>query len=102
MTTWIPHPTTLKGQLVQLIPLDEKHFDDLHAAAADKRIWEFYTGDWSVRETFERVYRGSLKQREKGKEYPFVIVLRDSGKIIGSTRYLDIVKYDNRLEIGGT
>jgi len=102
MSNWIPHPTILEGKLVQLLPLEEKYFDTLHAAAADKRIWEFYTGDWSVRETFNRVYNGSLKNREKGLEYPFVISLKKNGEIIGSTRLMDIGKYDKRLEIGGT
>ena len=99
---WIPHPTTLHGQLVDLIPLEEEHFEELHAAALDKRIWEFYTGDWSVKETFLRVYKGALSQREQGAEYPFVIFYKPARRIIGSTRLLDIVYYDKRLEIGGT
>jgi RimJ/RimL family protein N-acetyltransferase len=99
---WVGHPTILTGKLVELIPLEEKHFDDLLQAASEKRIWEFYTGDWSVKETFLNVYNGSLKLREKGKEYPFVIYYKPTGKIIGSTRFLDIVPYDKRLEIGGT
>lgn len=99
---WIQHPTMLEGKLVQLIPLEEKHFDELYHAAADKRIWEFYSGDWSVRETFDRIYKGALKQRERELEYPFVVVLKSTGKIIGSTRYMDIGAYDKRLEIGGT
>lgn len=101
-TAWIPHPTILSGKLVNLIPLEEEHFNALHDAASDKRIWEFYTGDWSVRETFDRVYKGTLKARENGTVYPFIIVLRSSGKIIGSTRLMDIETYDKRLEIGGT
>jgi RimJ/RimL family protein N-acetyltransferase len=99
---WIPHPTVLKGLQVDLLPLEEKHFDELFVAASDKRIWEFYVGDWSVHDTFVKVYNGSLKQREKGAEYPFVIFHKPTQKIIGSTRYLDIVPYDRRLEIGGT
>jgi len=99
---WIIHPTILTGQQVELLPLEEKHFDELHAAASDKRIWEFYSGDWSVRETFLKVYNGTLKSREQGTEYPFVIFHKPSQKIIGSTRFLDIVPYDKRLEIGGT
>lgn len=99
---WIHHPTTLQGQLVDLVPLEESHFPELLKAASDKRIWEFYPGDWSVEETFNRVYYGSLKLREKGLEYPFVIYHKPSQKIIGSTRFLDIVPYDKRLEIGGT
>ena len=101
-TAWIQHPAILEGRIIQLLPLEEKHFDDLHAAATDKKIWEFYTGDWSVRETFNRVYNGSLKNREKGIEYPFVVTLKATGKIIGSTRFMDIGSYDKRLEVGGT
>ncbi|MCX6273990.1 MAG: GNAT family protein [Bacteroidetes bacterium] len=43
-----------------------------------------------------------MKAREKGTVYPFIIVLKSSGKIIGSTRLMDIEIYDKRLEIGGT
>ncbi len=100
--SWINHPTLLHGKLVNLLPLEEKHFDELHEAAADKKIWEFYTGDWSNRETFNKVYKGTLKNRDRGTEYPFVIQLKSSGKIIGSTRLMDIGAYDKRLEIGGT
>lgn len=99
---WIEHPTTLHGQVVDLLPLEEKHFDELHRAASDKRIWEFYPGDWSVREKFDKIYNGTLKLREKGDEYPFVAFHKESKKIIGSTRLMDIASYDKRLEIGGT
>lgn len=99
---WISHPTILKGQLVDLIPLEEIHFEDLFFAASDKKIWEFYTGDWSVKETFLKVYKESMNQRDKGSEYPFVIFYKPTSRIIGSTRFLDIVYTDKRLEIGGT
>ena len=99
---WVPHPTILHGQQVDLLPLEENHFEELLEAASDKRIWEFYVGDWSVREKFFKIYYGSLALREKGWEYPFVIVHKPTNKIIGSTRFLDIVPYDKRLEIGGT
>ncbi len=99
---WIPHPTILTGQQIELHPLEEKHFEDLLQAASDKRIWEFYIGDWSVRDTFYRIYNTTLANRENGTEYPFIILHKPSGKIIGSTRFLDIGAYDRRLEIGGT
>ena len=99
---WIEHPTTLHGKIVDLLPLEENHFDELLAAASDKRIWEFYTGDWSVPKRFLEIYKGTLALRDQGKEYPFVIFHKPSQKIIGSTRYLDIIPYDKRLEIGGT
>lgn len=99
---WVPHPTSLTGKIIDLLPLEEKYFDELHAAASDKRIWEFYPGDWSVRDKFLKVYNNTLSLRDKGLEYPFVIFHRSQQAIIGATRLLDIVKYDKRLEIGGT
>ena len=99
---WIDHPTTLTGQIIDLLPLEEEHFDDLLEAASDKRIWEFYVGDWSNPEKFRRIYTASLKLRDQGLEYPFVVYHKPSKKIIGSTRFLDIAPYDRRLEIGGT
>ncbi len=101
-THWITHPTHLTGQLIKLIPLEEHHFEDLLIAASDKRIWEFYIGDWSIRDTFYRIHNASLNLRYKGLEYPFVIIHTPTNKIIGATRFLDIGHYDRRLEIGGT
>ena len=99
---WIPHPTILHGQQVDLLPLEVSHFEELLDAASDKRIWEFYVGDWSVREKFLQIYHGSLAARDLGMEYPFVIFHKPTNRIIGSTRFLDIVPYDKRLEIGAT
>ncbi|MEO8088476.1 MAG: GNAT family protein [Bacteroidota bacterium] len=99
---WIPHPTVLTGKVIELMPLEQKHFAELLDAASDKRIWEFYPGDWSKKETFEKIYNGVLSSRDKGHDYPFVIFHKPTQRIIGSTRLMDIVPYDKRLEIGGT
>jgi RimJ/RimL family protein N-acetyltransferase len=99
---WIEHPVVLKGHLIDLLPLEESHLDELHLAASDKRIWEFYPGDWSQRENFDKTYKTSLALREKVKNYTFIVFHKAQNKIIGSTMFLDIVPYDKRLEIGGT
>lgn len=99
---WVEHPVTLHGKNVDLLPLEEGLLNDLLAVASDKRIWEFYPGDWSVPEKFMKVYRASLSKRENGTEYPFVIFHKPSSSIIGSTRFLDINSYDRYMEIGGT
>jgi RimJ/RimL family protein N-acetyltransferase len=96
------HPVILKGELVELLPLEKELFDELYEAASDKKIWEFYVGDWSDQSTFNKVYTEALNLREQGLEYPFVIKLKSNQQIIGSTRLLDIGAYNKRLEIGGT
>jgi RimJ/RimL family protein N-acetyltransferase len=100
--SWIKHPTILTGNLVELIPLEEEHFDELYKAASDKKLWEFIPTDGSVHEKFLKGYNASLADREKGMQYPFVIKHKETGKLIGSTRFIDIVPADSRLEIGFT
>lgn len=99
---WIQHPTRLSSLGIALVPMEENHFPELLNAASDNKIWEFYPGDWSVPEKFENIYRHTLALRDKGLEYPFVIIENSTQKIIGSTRLMDIVHHDKRLEIGGT
>jgi hypothetical protein len=88
--SWIKHPVVLSGQNVDLVPLEEKHFNELFEAACDKRIWEFYPGDWSVREKFFKIYTSALKLSEEGKQYTFVGYHKHSGRIIGSTMQAEV------------
>ena len=100
--TWIKHPVTLKGQLVELHPLEKMHFPELTALATDKKLWEFYPDDYSDEQKFNTSYTNALVDRDKGAVYPFVILHKKSGKLIGSTRYLNIVPNYKQLEIGFT
>jgi len=99
---WIQHPTSLVGQMVDLIPLEKEHFEELFLAASDKRLWEFIPTNCSEKEKFYTIYSIALEEREKGNHYPFIIYHKVSKKIIGSTRLFDIVPKDKKLEIGWT
>ncbi len=101
-TQWIPHPTILSGDHVELVPLEKEHFEELFAAASDKRLWEFIPTDCSERTTFYDAYAKALTLREKDELYPFVIFHRSTKKIIGSTRLMEIFPNDKKLEIGFT
>lgn len=87
---------------MELHPLETYHLNDLYRAAADPQLWTHIPSDCSVRETFDKAYQFTLAEREKGNHYPFVILHKTSGKIIGSTRLFDIVPADRKLEIGYT
>ncbi|OYU95213.1 MAG: GNAT family N-acetyltransferase [Bacteroidetes bacterium B1(2017)] len=102
MHNWIKHPLSLKGQLVELIPLEKFHFEELAALAANKKIWEFLPSDCSNAEVFIKEYEEALVERERGNHYPFVIRLLETGKLIGSTRFFDIHPSHRKLEIGWT
>lgn len=100
--SWITHPLTLNGDKVCLIPLEREQFEELYEAASDKSLWEFIPSDCSIKENFDKHYNLALQFREEGSHYPFVIIHKPSGKIIGSTRFLDINLDDKKLEIGWT
>ncbi|PTQ94018.1 RimJ/RimL family protein N-acetyltransferase [Mucilaginibacter yixingensis] len=100
--SWINSPIILEDDLVKLEPLESKHFDALRAIAADKRIWEFYPADYSDADHINDALTKALEEREKGSQYPFVIIDRRLDKVIGSTRFLDIQPAHRKLEIGWT
>ncbi len=102
MASWIQYPVSLKGQTVDLISLDKQHFADLEKLAKEKSIWEYYTLDCSDSVRFNEAFNETLCERDKGKQYPFVVFHKKEKKIIGSTRFLDIQQQNRKLEIGWT
>ncbi|ESU19836.1 GNAT family acetyltransferase [Flavobacterium enshiense DK69] len=99
---WINHPVVLKGDEIELLPLEKEHFEDLFLAASNKEIWELTSVDYSVDEIFYPNFNGAMKDREKGTVYPFIIIHKNSNKIIGTTRFLEIYPNDKKIEIGVT
>ena len=96
-------PVTLTGNVVQLEPLQATHLKGLFQAAQDPTIWSFMPYNPSVSlEAMQGWMANALEAQEQGKEMPFVIVQRETNKVVGSTRYLTIVPRDHGLEIGGT
>jgi len=100
--TYIPHPLHLQGNLIELIPLDLSHFDDLVALSNDKRIWQHYAVDGSDAWKMTQSLEAALLEKDKGTQYPFTIVKKEGNQIIGSTRFLDIQPEHQKLEIGWT
>ncbi|QBK77291.1 N-acetyltransferase [Myroides odoratimimus] len=101
-TQWIPYPTVLEGTTVDLIPLEKEHLEELYQASADKELWRLVPTDCSDRDTFYDNYQNALAAREKGLQYPFVIIDKRTQKIIGSTRFFEMYEADKKLEIGWT
>ena len=99
---WIKSNTVLKGELVELIPLEEIHFAELQDLAKEKSIWEFYPYDCENPTRFRELLYMALKERDKGNQFPFVIFHKNENRIIGSTRLIEIEPQNRKLEIGWT
>ncbi|KHK55830.1 GCN5 family acetyltransferase [Ralstonia sp. A12] len=93
---------TLIGAHVELRPLQADHAADLVAAAADGELWNLKVTVVPGPETVDGYVATALQGRQAGTVMPFVIVRRESNRIIGSTRFWKIDRTNRKLEIGHT
>ncbi len=95
-------PVTLEGRGVRLEPLTPEHKDALAAAAADGKLWELWFTAIPEPAKTEKYIADALAGQQAGHMLLWVVRELTSGKIIGSTRYHDIVPALDRVEIGYT
>jgi N-acetyltransferase len=95
-------PVSLEGHGVRLEPMEASHAEALAAAASDGALWElFYTaipGPADVGAYIAAAHEGF----RAGHMLAWVVRDVPSGKIVGTTRYHDIVAAIDRVEIGYT
>jgi N-acetyltransferase len=92
----------LDGRLIALEPIREEHREPLRAAAADPVIWAWMQIDGSELEGFDRWFAHALREAEAEREVPFVIIQREGGAVLGSTRYMTLRPEHRGVEIGNT
>lgn len=96
-------PVTLTGKIVRLEPLQLRHASDLYTASLDESIWSFMPTNVGHSPTeVEQWIQKTRGMQETGNILPFAIVLQESDRAIGSTRYMDIQPRNRGLEIGWT
>lgn len=93
---------SLEGPTVTLVPMEMKQLDDLWNAAQAQEIWEFTASKIKSKEDMKQTIEAAAAERERGVQMPFVVVYQESGRIIGSSRYLDLSRSHKTLEIGWT
>jgi RimJ/RimL family protein N-acetyltransferase len=97
-----PKSVTLEGHGVRLEPLSREHEKGLAEAAHDGKLWElWFTGVPAPGETAKYIDT-ALQGLKDGHMLPWVVREASSGKIVGSTRYHDIIAAADRVEIGYT
>ncbi|MGD6857831.1 GNAT family N-acetyltransferase [Bacillus infantis] len=101
MALWID-PPILEGKSVRLSPMREEQSSLLWEAAAHKEIWEYTASKiFSLDEMKSDIRKAEALEKE-GKLLAFSVALRESGRLVGSTRFLDILPENKTLEIGST
>jgi len=102
-TIFDPQPVTLTGNLVRLEPVAPAHAADLYAAGAEESIWRYAARPAlsSVTDA-EGWINACLEEAAAGTRVTFSVIHLETGKAVGSTAYIDIVREHRTLEIGMT
>lgn len=96
-------PVTLQGRWARLEPLTLAHADELFQVAQDDDIWRHMPVPMPARVENVRAWiQDALDMQARGIVLPFAIIDVESGRAIGSSRYLDISAHDRHVEIGWT
>jgi N-acetyltransferase len=95
--------TTLNGRLVRVEPLSAEHEPGLIDAAGDPGMFAWMPVDMaSSRDALRDWLMATLQAARDGTAVPFAIVDAGSGRVLGSTRFLELRFEHLRAEIGWT
>ncbi len=95
-------PVVLEGAHVRLEPLSLDHLDALAEVALDPALWEWTASTVRTRADLDAYVRRALADAQAGTALPFATVDVASRRVVGSTRYGNVVTQHRRAEIGWT
>jgi RimJ/RimL family protein N-acetyltransferase len=95
-------PVTLEGQHTRLEPLTLAHDVALVGAAGDGELWNSVVTVVPSRDTVTDYIQEALTAQARGSELPFVIVQKATGKVVGTTRFYEILPPQRNAAIGYT
>ena len=96
------HPLILEGDTVRLEPLEERHIAPLMKIAKATPDLFQYTSTPVTDAQADAYFERAFKEREQGRAYPFVMVHKPSGEVVGTSRFADIVWQHRNAELGYT
>jgi RimJ/RimL family protein N-acetyltransferase len=93
---------TLQGRHIRLEPLTLNHLDGLCEIGLDPDLWRWIPTPVKSRDDMLDYIRLALQWQTDGTALPFATVDQSSGRVVGSTRYMNIDKPNRHVEIGAT
>ena len=97
-----PQPVVLEAHGVRLEPLTSSHREGLAAAAADGKLWELWFTTVPDPADTAKYIDTALQGQKDGQMLPWAVIDVKTRKVVGSTRYHDIIAAADRVEIGYT
>ena len=91
-------PSHLHSPLVQLLPLQENHFEALYTVASDALIWQQHPNpNRYQKDVFHTYFLGAIQSNGA-----FLILDSQTKEVIGSTRFYDYNNEKSQVLIGYT
>lgn len=87
---------------IRLVPLDVIHEAGLKVAAADGSLWNIRVTSVPEPDETRAYIDTALQMRTEGHRFAFAVTEADTGTLLGSTSYHDILPAVKRVEIGYT
>lgn len=95
-------PVVLSGSVVRLEPLARAHHEGLCDVGLDPELWRLNPSRVTSPDDMRKYIETALLWQEQGTALPFATVEQASGRVIGSTRFMNIDVANRRAEIGAT
>jgi len=95
-------PVTLEGRFVRLEPLSESHLAGLCAVGLDPELWRWIPYKMETPGDMLTYIRARQAALAAGTESGFATIEKPSGRVVGSTRFMNVDLANRRVEIGGT
>ena len=99
-----PASVTLEGSVVRLEPIRPEHAELFWDVAKNdlEDVFRWIPYSMKTSEDFQKVLHKAFEEQERGESVVFATVERKSGRIVGSTRFMNIDRANRRVEIGST
>lgn len=98
-----PQPVLLEGRHVRLEPLGAQHAPGVFAATRDASIFTYLLiPPFDTPAMVAAWLEEALRAQTAGAEVPYATIRKSDGRLVGSTRFLDIRRPHRGLEIGWT
>ncbi|MBI3652241.1 MAG: GNAT family N-acetyltransferase [Acidobacteria bacterium] len=95
-------PVTLEGKRVLLEPLSFKHHTEMCEVGLDEDIWLLNPTPVRTSEDMRHYIAAALRDEQHELALPFATIEKESGRVVGSTRFANISREHYRVEIGWT
>ncbi len=94
----------MEGATVRLDPIRREHARLFWEGAKGdlEEIFRWIPYSMNTPEDFEELIDKAFSEQQRGESVVFATVERSSGRVIGSTRFMNIDRVNRRVEIGST